>query len=628
MPPAMPHIAAALKVPDLNQSPTEWARKNITLSPRESARPGPFNPDLTPYTKKILDCCADPYVEEITFVGSTQTGKTRTPLNAVAYWLDNQPGDVLWNLPDEKMAGRFARRRFKPMIESQPVLQKYRTGRTRDEHKLEFYFNNSTVSFAWSNSPAALSSFPVPYIVNDEIDKFPSQIKNEADPLSLARERTAWFWYRKILNLSSPTIPGSNVDRCWDASAKHLFHVPCPHCGIMQPLEFGSQTGIGGLKWPDDERNPAKIAALQMAWYECGECAGRIDEHMKFEVIRAGEYRCVAGDPSSRHVGFRINALYSPARTFSEVAAQFLLSKDDPIKLQNFKNSWLAENWEQCVVTVKREKLHAAAVGGVKRGSDLPNETQLLTAGVDVHGAQKGFYWSVWAWAYGRKRWLIDYGQCFNRLDLMGHLRDRQWKTADGKYIYTPFIGVDSGWGETSAEVYELVRPHYPQWQATKGMQSLAGLSVRETSLDYQPARGGRRYVPSMSGTMALLLINTGVLKDELANLLSFDTEEESGRMLWLCSDVGEDFLRSLGSEQKVRIKGKEIWKKVYEGAPNHLWDTAIIARAVAERRGLFRLAPPDPVEHQKAMTAVQKPTMETGRSSMPGGRYSEIRRH
>ena len=41
-----------------------------------------------------------------------------------------------------------------------------------------------------------------------------------------------------------------------------------------------------------------------------------------------------------------MNTLYSPFVRFSEIVKEFLDSKDDPEKLQNFVNSWLAEPWE------------------------------------------------------------------------------------------------------------------------------------------------------------------------------------------------------------------------------------------------------------------------------------------
>lgn len=49
---------------------------------------------------------------------------------------------------------------------------------------------------------------------------------------------------------------------------------------------------------------------------------------------------------SHKKVGYWINTLYSPFVRFSEIVKEFLDSKDDPDKFQNFTNSWLAEPWE------------------------------------------------------------------------------------------------------------------------------------------------------------------------------------------------------------------------------------------------------------------------------------------
>ena len=49
----------------------------------------------------------------------------------------------------------------------------------------------------------------------------------------------------------------------------------------------------------------------------------------------------------TRHKGFWINSLYSPWLTWSDIAAEFLKSKDYIELLMNFVNSWLAEVWEE-----------------------------------------------------------------------------------------------------------------------------------------------------------------------------------------------------------------------------------------------------------------------------------------
>ena len=64
-------------------------------------------------------------------------------------------------------------------------------------------------------------------------------------------------------------------------------------------------------------------------------------------MLRKGEWRTVKENTKFvRKVAFWMNTLYSPFVRFSEIVKEFLDSKDDPEKLQNFVNSWLAEPWE------------------------------------------------------------------------------------------------------------------------------------------------------------------------------------------------------------------------------------------------------------------------------------------
>ena len=65
------------------------------------------------------------------------------------------------------------------------------------------------------------------------------------------------------------------------------------------------------------------------------------------EVWRGGRWQnVVEKSKTPKSVAFWINTLYSPFTRFSEIAREFMRSKDDPELLHNFTNSWLAEPWE------------------------------------------------------------------------------------------------------------------------------------------------------------------------------------------------------------------------------------------------------------------------------------------
>ncbi|EEX75303.1 hypothetical protein GCWU000323_00552 [Leptotrichia hofstadii F0254] len=74
----------------------------------------------------------------------------------------------------------------------------------------------------------------------DEIDRFPSNVKDEGDTLNLAIERTkTWTLNRKIVLTSTPTIKGeSRIEREYENSTQEEYYIPCPKCGTMQKLEW------------------------------------------------------------------------------------------------------------------------------------------------------------------------------------------------------------------------------------------------------------------------------------------------------------------------------------------------------------------------------------------------------
>lgn len=571
----MSHVKRALALPD-KRTVDQWAEQSIVLD-ASNAEPGPINLNRTPYVRGILQAFGDWRVREITILAGTQCGKTQSMLCMLGYAIDQKPMPSLWVLPTEAMARRFSRTRIKPLIESSATLAGHLAPGEWSIQTLEYRFMRMFLMLAWANSPAALSSQPIGDLFLDEIDKYPFASHREAEPLKLARERVRTFFDHKIVKTSTPTVPDGPIMKEWEKSVQQTYRVPCPHCGMQQMLIFSQ------VKVPDGERDPARIRGLDLAWYECAYCNGRIDDYHKPQMLLDGEWKREKEDcPDPSHMGFKLNSLYSPWLTWSEIAAEFFASKDDPGAYRNFRNSWEAEPWEERISGISKAAVEALTKGAKHERGEVPPEAQMVCAGVDVHDV-KGLYWSVWAFGAGRRMWLIDHGKAFSWGDLERDVTLREYVTEDG-VVFTPFIGVDSGYGEHTPKVYDFTRVRYPQWRPTKGEQTITGAGVKETPIDYTDHRTGRRF-----RGFSLLLIDTNYFKDLLAGQLHTEGEASAVKM---CRGVDESFLSSLRSEHKVREKGKDIWKKRYAGAPNHDLDTVIIAMGVAERLGWGRLAP------------------------------------
>ncbi|MBI5872707.1 MAG: phage terminase large subunit family protein, partial [Candidatus Omnitrophica bacterium] len=227
----------AWKLPD-KITVSQWTDGNRVLDELTSAEPGQWRTDRAPYLRGIMDAFADPVIEEITIISSTQIGKTESLYNMMGYSIDQDPAPALYVMPKAEDVEQAAENRLKPMIFKSQALSSHVTGRADDLTKKRFHFDRMVLYFGSSNSPSDLASRPIRNLFLDETDKYPNYAGREADPIKLAKERTATFWNRKIVECSTPTTRDGYIYRAYQKSNKLRYHVPCPHCGKYQLLAF------------------------------------------------------------------------------------------------------------------------------------------------------------------------------------------------------------------------------------------------------------------------------------------------------------------------------------------------------------------------------------------------------
>lgn len=188
---------------------SKWAEKWRVL-PDTNAIPGPFRNSVTPYLAEIMDAFSNEDVERIVFVKPTQVGGTTALENMLASAVDQDPAPAMIVYPSDKLAERTVEAKLEPMIrQCKPLAAKYREA---ESQKLKLKFETMFVFLSGANSPASLSSTPIRYLFLDEVDKFPGASKKEADPVSLAIERTKTYTTnRKIFMASTPTLKSGHI---------------------------------------------------------------------------------------------------------------------------------------------------------------------------------------------------------------------------------------------------------------------------------------------------------------------------------------------------------------------------------------------------------------------------------
>lgn len=169
---------------------SEWAAKYRIL-PDGNAIPGPWSNSVTPYLVEIMDAFSDDTVEEIVFVKPTQVGGTSAMENMLGSLIAQDPAPTMVVYPSDDLAERTTESKLEPMVRSCKVLAD--KWRKNDSKKLALKFSDMIVYLTGANSPADLASTNIRNLFMDEVDKFPAASKKEADPVSLARERTKTY---------------------------------------------------------------------------------------------------------------------------------------------------------------------------------------------------------------------------------------------------------------------------------------------------------------------------------------------------------------------------------------------------------------------------------------------------
>lgn len=548
-----------LKPPE-NLTVSQFSDKHRILDSKTSAAPGPWRTSTTPYLEGVMDAFNDTEVEEIIFCKPTQVGGTEAMNNMIAYVIAQDPAPALVVYPTLDLAEYASKNRIQTMVEISPQLnERYQI---RDSKDLELQFNGMYVVLSGANSPASLASRPIRYLFLDEVDKYPPNSGKESDPISLARERTKTFAYnKKIFLTSTPTIRDGNVWKAFESSdEKRYYYVPCPHCGKYQQFKFKQ------IKWPSDVD---ATDAINLAYYECEKCKGKINDGHKMNMLRNGKWKAEKKSSSRKKLAFHLNTIYSPWVRFGDVAYEFLKSKDYPDMLQNFVNSWLAEPWEETQL-----KLNSEVV--MKRQSEyeefvVPDNAQIITAGVDVQKSK--FYYTIRAWGANYTSWNITHGEAFS-FDDIEEIMNATYKNKYGEEFQVNLCCIDSG--DNTEDVYDFCYSN-SEWATP----------IKGSSRDMQT----RRYnisvidkVNSRANGMKLVLINTSQYKQTIAIRLNKPNGNGSFMVYKGCD---EDYAKQLTSEHKVKIKkgGRdvEVWKTKTAHADNHYLDCEVYACTAAD---------------------------------------------
>ena len=586
------HEALRQLKPPEDISVSEWAQKYRMLDAKTAAMPGPWRNDKTPYLTEIMNELNNYETEEIVFCKCTQVGGTEAELNMLGYIIGQDPAPSMVVYPSDKLGESISDNRIKPMLLASPTLRE-RFYELRSQ-KLEMQFEGMYLTISGANSPSSLASRAIKYLFLDEVDKYPGASKKEADPISLAKERTKTFANRKIYMTSTPTIKSGHIwKNLLDCDVEKHYFVPCPHCGEMIELKFAN------LQFPKKEEDLTASDRADQAVYVCQECGCVINDQHKAQMLRYGEWRIVKENNSARRkIGYWISVLYSPFVRFSEIALEWINSQGDNERLQNFINSWLAEPWEDTRLTTSADVV-------LERQTEfdeftVPTWAKFLTGGVDVQ--ETCIYYTIRAWGNFITSQNICHGQAMSWADIervmnYGYLKE------NGEQLVVSLCLIDSGF-DTDA-VYDFCANNSDWALPVKG-------SSRVMTEHFHLSKINK--TDSKAYGMNLCVVDGGKYKDMIAARM----KKDNGRGAWMVyNGCDMEYAKQVTAEHKVQIKRGErlvqVWELKASHTDNHYLDTEVYAFAGADILGVrsMHLMEEQKVEEKKERPKEQQESPE-----------------
>jgi len=486
-----------------------------------------------------MDACSDPKVREVVVMAGAQLGKSEALLNIIGYHIDHDPCPILMLQPTESMAQSFSKDRIaNGLLRATPVLQgKVKDPRARDSNNTTLHkiFPGGSISLVGANSPAGLASRPIRVVLADEVDRFPASAGSEGDPLGLARKRTATFWNRKIIAVSTPTIKDvSRIEDAYEKSDMREYYIPCKHCEHQQTLAWAN------VRWTDE--------APETASYLCEECGCLWTDADRRWSVRNGQW--VAKNEFTGIAGFKISGLYSPWTPLSDGVREFLSVKKNPEQLKVWTNTYLGQSWVDEGETVDEMNLMQRR----EHFNQVPEGVVMIVVGADVQDDRIelsfiGIGRDEESWVLGHE---VLYGdpstpQLWTALDTQ---LATVFETEDGRSLGVRATCVDSG-GHFTNTVYQYCHKNF-----NKRVFAIKGVAGEGKPIAGKPSRNN-------VVKCRLFPIGTETAKDLLFARLRI--QEEGAGYVHFSDTLNDEYFRQLTAEKVITKFVRGYKKRVYQ---------------------------------------------------------------
>lgn len=293
----------------------------------------PFDLSHHPYLRDIY---ADDH-KEIVYLKAAQVGISEYLISWVLYMAAEQDATGFYVMPSDGLVSEFSATRLNPAIDPAvspelAALVMSNRGRQRGADKVTLkrvgnrfiYFrggqiSESNVGGSRRQHAAQLRSADADALVLDELDELDPRVP------PIARARLEHSNIAKVRIASTPTYSDTGIFAAFQPTDQRRWHVPCPHCGLKQPMNLENLVqewdALGRpLAWNGKDTE-------EVPYVTCTKCHGRLNREAQ------GEW--VAAYPKRPIHGYHIVGFDSPRKNLSDIITG-LQSVNDTVRQQTF----------------------------------------------------------------------------------------------------------------------------------------------------------------------------------------------------------------------------------------------------------------------------------------------------
>ena len=566
--------------------PWKWCEENVKNIPY-SPIPGHFKSANSPWVREVMEAMADPDIRLVSIVAPVQSSKTISAELCLCYIIANFPGPCLWlSQTDADAKDQAEARLHKLFSECDAVKKLFPADRHKKKTQTVFFSNGMTLWVLGAHAKSNLQSRSIRWLIGDETWQWPNGHMQQAE----ARV-TAFGWLGKCIFLSQGGTENDDTHRKFETTDMREWEFKCPKCGKYQPYKWSN------IEWDknyrDDEGRMDFAKVRSSVRLVCEFCKHEIADSDANRKLLNSSAKFVPQNPNAptTKAGFHWNSLAS--MSWGELAEMYLRAKEsgrrgDMEDLKNFYQKRLALPWgdleEDFTLDISPSGYRMgddweseAAVG--TKGAILPpphenkNRVRLRFLTVDVQ--MDHFYAVVRSWACDASSRLV-YCAKLQTWEDVEILQNRFG-------VFPQLVFVDAGY--STFEVYRNCAKH--NWTALMGdgrRDFPHRVNGKITQRFYSTARH-----PLVSDRKCRMHYwsNLGI-KDTLARLRSNQNPDE-GSTWEVPSDVPEEYLKMLDSEQRVKNGNSWEWRQIGK-RPNHYWDCEAMQVCAAYMMKLFKV--------------------------------------